>query len=147
MPTMVVTTYSICECKWLVMSTSRIRKYYWGWARYSRLQSNNDYILRIQCWLVVGTCFIFPYIGFLIIPIDFSYFSEGGPTTNQQWYERTNGCFFLFWGLRISHSYSLQIPELFQAPPLFTTAATAAKKTLMGLTSESLQESVRGCGQ
>ena len=30
-----------------------------------------------------GTFFIFPYIGFLIIPIDFHIFQRGGPTTNQ----------------------------------------------------------------
>ena len=28
--------------------------------------------------------FIFPYIGFLIIPIDFHIFQRGGPTTNQK---------------------------------------------------------------
>ena len=31
-----------------------------------------------------GTCFIFPYIGLLIIPIDFHIFQRGGPTTNQK---------------------------------------------------------------
>ena len=30
-----------------------------------------------------GTFFIFPYIGLLIIPIDFHIFQRGGPTTNQ----------------------------------------------------------------
>ena len=30
-----------------------------------------------------GTCSIFPYIGLLIIPIDFHIFQRGGPTTNQ----------------------------------------------------------------
>ena len=30
-----------------------------------------------------GTFFIFPYVGFLIIPIDFTIFQRGGPTTNQ----------------------------------------------------------------
>ena len=30
-----------------------------------------------------GTFFIFPYIGFLIIPIDFHIFQRGGLTTNQ----------------------------------------------------------------
>ena len=30
-----------------------------------------------------GTCFIFPYIGFLIITIDFHIFQRGGSTTNQ----------------------------------------------------------------
>ena len=30
-----------------------------------------------------GTVFIFPYIGNLIIPIDFHIFQRGGPTTNQ----------------------------------------------------------------
>ena len=35
-------------------------------------------------WLVVWNMnFIFPYIGFLIIPIDFHIFQRGGPTTNQ----------------------------------------------------------------
>ena len=37
-------------------------------------------------WLVVWLpFFIFPYIGFLIIPIDFHIFQRGGPTTNQNW--------------------------------------------------------------
>ena len=39
-------------------------------------------------WLVGGDWlpfFIFPYIGLLIIPIDFHIFQRGGPTTNQ-WY-------------------------------------------------------------
>ena len=31
-----------------------------------------------------GTFFIFPYIGCLIIPIDFHIFQRGGPTTNQK---------------------------------------------------------------
>ena len=35
-------------------------------------------------WLVVWNInFIFPYIGNLIIPIDFHIFQRGGPTTNQ----------------------------------------------------------------
>ena len=35
-------------------------------------------------WLVVWLpFFIFPYIGFIIIPIDFHIFQRGGPTTNQ----------------------------------------------------------------
>ena len=35
-------------------------------------------------WLVVWLpFFIFPYIGLLIIPIDFHIFQRGGPTTNQ----------------------------------------------------------------
>ena len=29
-----------------------------------------------------GTFYIFPYIGFLIIPLDFHIFQRGGPTTN-----------------------------------------------------------------
>ena len=33
-----------------------------------------------------GTFFIFPYIGNLIIPIDFHIFQRGGPTTNQIWW-------------------------------------------------------------
>ena len=32
---------------------------------------------------MVWNIFIFPYIGFLIIPIDFHIFQRGGPTTNQ----------------------------------------------------------------
>ena len=37
-------------------------------------------------WLVVWLpFFIFPYIGNLIIPIDFHIFQRGGPTTNQSW--------------------------------------------------------------
>ena len=37
-----------------------------------------------DCWLVVWLpCFIFPYIGLLIIPTDFHIFQRGGPTTNQ----------------------------------------------------------------
>ena len=35
-----------------------------------------------------GTFFIFPYIGNLIIPIDFHIFQRGGPTTNQLWLGR-----------------------------------------------------------
>ena len=34
-------------------------------------------------WLVVWNIFIFPYIGNVIIPIDFHIFKRGGPTTNQ----------------------------------------------------------------
>ena len=38
----------------------------------------------ISNWLVVWLpFFIFPYIGLLIIPIDFHIFQRGGPTTNQ----------------------------------------------------------------
>ena len=37
-----------------------------------------------DCWLVVWLpFFIFPYIGNVIIPIDFHIFQRGGPTTNQ----------------------------------------------------------------
>ena len=32
---------------------------------------------------LVAIKFIFPYMGFLIIPIDFHIFQRGGPTTNQ----------------------------------------------------------------
>ena len=38
-----------------------------------------------EIWLVVWLpFFIFPYIGLLIIPIDFHIFQRGGPTTNQE---------------------------------------------------------------
>ena len=40
----------------------------------------------VHCFLVGGLVaiwIIFPYIGFLIIPIDFHIFQRGGPTTNQ----------------------------------------------------------------
>ena len=38
----------------------------------------------MNIWLVVWNIdFIFPYIGLLIIPIDFHIFQRGGPTTNQ----------------------------------------------------------------
>ena len=41
--------------------------------------------LSLQVWLVVWLpFFIFPYIGFLIIPTDFHIFQRGGPTTNQR---------------------------------------------------------------
>ena len=37
-------------------------------------------------WLVVWLpFFIFPYIEFLIIPIDFHIFQRGGPTTDESW--------------------------------------------------------------
>ena len=40
---------------------------------------------QLPIWLVVWNInFIFPYIGLLIIPIDFHIFQRGGPTTNQQ---------------------------------------------------------------
>ena len=39
-----------------------------------------------------GTCFIFPYIGLLIIPIDFHIFQRGGPTTNQVGLLKTSIC-------------------------------------------------------
>ena len=38
-----------------------------------------------QIWLVVWNMF-FPYIGFLIIPIDFHIFQRVGPTTKQIWF-------------------------------------------------------------
>ena len=42
------------------------------------------FVWGIPNWLVVWLpCFIFPYIGFLIIPIDFHIFQRGGLTTNQ----------------------------------------------------------------
>ena len=37
----------------------------------------------MMIWSVVWNIFIFPYIGLLIIPIDFHIFQRGGPTTNQ----------------------------------------------------------------
>ena len=41
-------------------------------------------IYYIIYWLVVWNInFIFPYIGNVIIPIDFRIFQRGGPTTNQ----------------------------------------------------------------
>ena len=42
-------------------------------------------ILKPVTYLVggFGIFFIFPYIGFLIIPIDYHIFQRGGPTTNQ----------------------------------------------------------------
>ena len=42
-----------------------------------------DWIATKTGWWF-GTFFIFPYIGFLIIPIDFHIFQRGGPTTNQK---------------------------------------------------------------
>ena len=43
-----------------------------------------NHLLAIRFWLVVWLPFsIFPYIGFLTIPIDFHIFQRGGPTTNQ----------------------------------------------------------------
>ena len=35
---------------------------------------------------LVAICYIFPYIGLLIIPIDFHIFQRGGPTTNQMFF-------------------------------------------------------------
>ena len=41
--------------------------------------------ISVPIWLVVWLpFFIFPYIGLLIIPIDFHIFQRGGPTTNHQ---------------------------------------------------------------
>ena len=41
-------------------------------------------VCLFHLWLVVWNInFIFPYIGLLIIPIDFHIFQRGGPTTNQ----------------------------------------------------------------
>ena len=38
----------------------------------------------MQIWLVIWLpCFIFPYIGNVILPIDFHIFQRAGPTTNQ----------------------------------------------------------------
>ena len=51
-----------------------------------RVFRNDPYIgiLMNVCWLVVWLpFFIFPYIGFLIIPIDVHTFQRGGLTTNQ----------------------------------------------------------------
>ena len=54
-------------------------------------------------WLVVWLpFFIFPYIGLLIIPIDFHIFQRGGPTTNQPCM-----CFFLTIFLTTHHFTSL----------------------------------------
>ena len=63
--------------------------------------NSNGMLMGLSGWWF-GTFFIFPYIGFLIIPID-SYFSEGGPTTNQLWMQNLwlmAGCrvYFLIWG-------------------------------------------------
>ena len=58
---------------------------------FSSFQS--DFPHSSHCWSMgtdisgwwFGTFFIFPYIGLLIIPIDFHIFQRGGPTTNQIW--------------------------------------------------------------
>ena len=53
-------------------------------------------IYRYNIWLVVWLPFlIFPYIGLLIIPIDFHIFQRGGPTTNQIWYHHVQSGFLL----------------------------------------------------
>ena len=46
----------------------------------------NHLHLHLFSWLVVWNIFYFPYIGFLIIPLDFHILQRGGPTTNQKWY-------------------------------------------------------------
>ena len=43
-------------------------------------------VTKNNIWLVVWNIFIFPYIGNVIIPIDFHIFQRGGPTTNQTWF-------------------------------------------------------------
>ena len=49
------------------------------------------YMGSFKTFLVGGlvAIFIFPYIGFLIIPIDFHIFQRGGPTTNQVCFNQT----------------------------------------------------------
>ena len=55
------------------------------WIERYKLQVYYDY--TIHDWLVVWNInFIFPYLGLLIIPIDFHIFQRGGPTTNQMIY-------------------------------------------------------------
>ena len=59
---------------------------FWGEVT-SKVEWSHAYISDIiinYYWLVVWLpCFIFPYIGNLIIPIDVPIFQRGGPTTNQ----------------------------------------------------------------
>ena len=50
----------------------------WSVAGNKQLARKNKY-----WWVVWLPFFIFPYIGLLIIPIDFHIFQRGGPTTNQ----------------------------------------------------------------
>ena len=55
--------------------------------------TNTRVVWEAKIWLSgwwFGTFFIFPYVGNLIIPIDFHIFQRGGPTTNQLYY-------FLLW--------------------------------------------------
>ena len=63
---------------WEVLTKSHIYRmlyiYNWTFIMTSNIQSG--------WWF--GTFFIFPYIGLLIIPIDFHILQRGGPTTNQQ---------------------------------------------------------------
>ena len=47
----------------------------------SEKTSEKDLMIYPGWWF--GTFFIFPYIGNVIIPIDFHIFQRGGPTTNQ----------------------------------------------------------------
>ena len=51
------------------------------------LAMENGWKWCVYKWPMVGGLvainLIFPYIGFLIIPIDFHIFQRGGPTTNQ----------------------------------------------------------------
>ena len=57
----------------------------------------------INIWVVVWLpFFMFPYIGFLIIPIDFHIFQRGGPTTNQ----------ILSWGIQVLTSHVQGTPQL-----------------------------------
>ena len=56
------------------------------WSMAALLSACHEWSLAIIIWLVVWNInFIFPYIGFLIIPIDFHIFQRGGPTTNQSY--------------------------------------------------------------
>ena len=52
----------------------------WLWSENSREHSDHPILTWLVVWLPF---FIFPYIGFLIIPLDFHIFQRGGPTTNQ----------------------------------------------------------------
>ena len=44
---------------------------------------NHGHFMDLSGWWFGCHFFIFPYIGLLIIPIDFHIFQRGGPTTNQ----------------------------------------------------------------
>ena len=57
-----------------------------GWIGW--IYEHHQWLQQWQCNNLLGGLvainFIFPYIGLLIIPIDFHIFQRGGPTTNQQ---------------------------------------------------------------